>query len=323
MPFYHAAIGAAASIPVPDPEPFISYSTVTIPVANRPVDLTMRVSAPVSGTKLPVVLLAHGLGMSNWISSHHAYAPLSDFYAARGLVVIQPTHLDSRFLGLDNPEIPWRQRNADMAAILDQLDTILDTVGQSLSSRVDKSSVGVVGHSLGSFTAGMLLGASNADPRGTSSASSTTPAGPVRDRDTRIRAGILLTPLGRADAPTDIGRRMVPWSGPDYTTMDAPALVVVGDNDPSPFTARGSKWHEDAYRDAPGPKAMFSVVGGGHLLGGITSWDAKECTDESPEKLGAVQRITWAYLHSQLVGGKAWEEATAALPAQLGSVETK
>jgi len=57
-----------------------------------------------------------------------SYAPLVDFWAARGFVVIEPTHLDSRTLDLapDDPRTPsiWRIRIDDVTVVLDRLDAI-------------------------------------------------------------------------------------------------------------------------------------------------------------------------------------------------------
>jgi predicted dienelactone hydrolase len=57
----------------------------------------LRVSAPVTGGKLPILLLSHG-HVLNHVSSLDGYAALADYYAAHGFVVIQPTHLDSKTL---------------------------------------------------------------------------------------------------------------------------------------------------------------------------------------------------------------------------------
>ncbi len=60
----------AAGLPVNTPGPVITYSPVTLPVAVRPVPLEIKVSAPSTGDKLPVILFSHGHGMSNFLSSH-------------------------------------------------------------------------------------------------------------------------------------------------------------------------------------------------------------------------------------------------------------
>src|SRR5579875_1083046 len=93
--------------PVSAPAPVLSVSPVVLPAPGRAVDLQVRVSAPVTGSELPIILLSHGHGPSNNLSSLNGYAPLASFWAAHGFVVIQPTHLDSATLGLrksDDPE---------------------------------------------------------------------------------------------------------------------------------------------------------------------------------------------------------------------------
>src|SRR2546430_10913117 len=105
--------------------PVVSIAPVMLPAPGRSVDLQVRVSAPVTGSELPIILLSHGHGISNHLSSLNGYGPLANFWAARGFVVIQPTHLDSKTLGLrETPGGPlfWRSRAQDMRRILDQLD---------------------------------------------------------------------------------------------------------------------------------------------------------------------------------------------------------
>ncbi len=116
------------------PAAVLSVSPVVLSAPGRAVDLQVRVSAPVTGNELPVILLSHGHGNSNNLSSLNGYAPLASFWAAHGFVVIQPTHLDSKTLSLnpDDPEAPlyWRSRAEDMKRILDQLDAIEAAVPQ-------------------------------------------------------------------------------------------------------------------------------------------------------------------------------------------------
>lgn len=317
MAHYHALIGAAAKIPVPDPKPVLSFSPVVLPSNDRPVNLSMRVSAPESGTNLPIILLSHGLGHANYISSQYGYTPLSDFYAGRGFVVIQPTHLDSHFLGLKNEKgLPWESRLHDMTKILDNLDVIEEAV-PTLKGRLDKSNIGVVGHSMGAFTAAMLLGATNVHPATGES---------VNLGDDRIKAGITLASAGNGgDDIAEQVRGMLPFYGPDFSTMSTPALVVYGDEDSLRLTTRQIDWYADAYTHSPSPKTLFAVKGGKHGLGGVSTWDAGETDDESPERLASTQRVTWAYLRSQLCGdAEAWNEVVEAMKAlDLGSIEVK
>ncbi|KAK3318240.1 Alpha/Beta hydrolase protein [Apodospora peruviana] len=321
---YHTRIGSAAIVPTPPSKPIISFSPVVLPDApNRPVPLELRVTVPSTASgPLPVILLSHGHGPSNWLSSLEGYAPLAEFWAAHGFAVIQPTHLSSAFLGLPSPsgeELFYKQRAADMVHILDSLHTI-ETSLIVVGHKLDSTRVAVAGHSLGAWTACMLLGASNTDPRDSSVHHNPEP---------RIKAGVVLAGIGAGGADlSEFGRTtLAPFYGGNFTTMTAPALVVYGDEDVAPhLTIRGADWHADSYTLAPGPKALLTIKGGKHGLGGVSGWDAKETEDESPERLAVVQRMTWAYLWSRLYeGDKAWEEACKAMEQldRLGGVQAK
>ena len=94
---------------VSTPAPVVSVSPVVLPAPGRAVDLQVRVSAPVTGSELPVILLSHGHGNSNNLSSLNGYAPLANIWAAHGFAVIQPTHLDSTTLACGRPMTPRRR----------------------------------------------------------------------------------------------------------------------------------------------------------------------------------------------------------------------
>ncbi|MBB5365628.1 alpha/beta hydrolase family protein [Deinococcus humi] len=316
----------AETIPVSASTPVVSVAPVVLPAPGRTVDLQMRVSAPMTGRDLPIVLLSHGHGNSNNLSSLNGYGPLAHFWASHGFVVIQPTHLSSKTLrdvvNPNDPEAPlfWRSRAEDMRRILDGLNVIEASV-PGLQGRLDRSRISVAGHSMGGHTAGMLLGARYTDPHdGTE----------VDLADARIKAGVLLTPPGGggADLSAFAAERYPFFLNPSFAEMTTPALVVVGDRDASPhLTVRGPDWHADPYVLSPSPKCLLTLFGAEHGLGGVAGYDAAETTDESPERVEAVGRLTWAYLRSALYpGDPAWEDATEALknsPHPLGRVERK
>lgn len=304
--------------------PILSVSPIVLPVPGRPVDLQLRVTAPLGGDALPIILVSHGHGPSNYVSSLYGYAPLANYWAAHGFVVIQPTHLDSKTLplrGSDHADAPlfWRSRAEDMTRILDQLDAIERAV-PAIAGRLARSKVGIVGHSMGGHTASVLLGARHGGRHGTAE---------VRLAEPRIQAGVLLAAPGRGDALTPHAAAHYPFfSTIDFSTMTAPALVVAGDNDPSPhFTTAGSAWHADPYVLAPGPKALLTVFGAGHGLGGVSAYDAAETTDESPGRVAAIAQLAAAFLRSQLYpGDPAWTAAQAALlgpSSTIGRVASK
>ena len=101
------------------PATVVSAKPVVLRAPGRGEDLQVRVSAPASGGDLPVLVFSHGFG---W--SMNGYAPLADYWAANGFVVVQPTHLDSRTLAVphEDPRFPriWRIRVEDLVRILDR-----------------------------------------------------------------------------------------------------------------------------------------------------------------------------------------------------------
>ncbi|KAF7562237.1 hypothetical protein G7046_g1904 [Stylonectria norvegica] len=320
---HHALIDKAAKIPTPSPTPVLSFSPVVLPSPNRQVDLQLKVSAPSTGDALPIILLSHGHGQSNYLSSMEGYAPLADFWAGHGFAVIQPTHLSSKSLGIVPDATNIRDlfldsRARDMSQILGQLDLVEATV-PGLKGRLDRTRIAVAGHSLGGLTASVLLGAVNTDPRdGTK----------TQLLEKRIKAGVLIGTPGHGGADmTETGGKILSFHGIDFSEMRTPTLVVWGEEDASTFlTTSGPAWHVQPYKFSPSPKASFSVKGGQHGFGGISGWDAGETLDESPERLATVQRVTLAYLKSQLYeGDDAWQVAKKALGelSELGAIEEK
>jgi pimeloyl-ACP methyl ester carboxylesterase len=318
-------IEKAERIPVISPTPVFSFSPVVLPVRGRPVDLEMKVSAPAAGRNLPIILFSHGHGNSNYLSSLNGYGPLANFYAARGFVVIQPTHLDSKSLGLDpnGPEGPlfWQSRVEDMKHILDHLDFVESSV-PGLKGRLDSKRVAIVGHSMGGHTAAMLLGMRLADPHD----------GRIVDMvEPRITTGVLLSAPGNggADLSAFSTEHYSFFLHPSFTEMTKPALVVFGDSDVDTtqhLTVRGPDWHADPYVLSKGPKCLLTVAGGRHSLGGVSGYDAAEAKDESPERAAVVERLTWAYLRSGLYpDDSSWSNARSAFAEmkELGRIECK
>ncbi|KAB2382917.1 alpha/beta hydrolase family protein [Actinomadura montaniterrae] len=299
------------------PAPVVSVKPVVLPAPGRGEDLRVRVSAPATGTGLPIIVFSHGFG-----SSLDGYGPLADYWAARGFAVIQPTHLDSRTVGLpeDDPRAPriWRFRVEDLKRVLDHLD-LLEAALPGLGGRLDRGRIAAAGHSFGGQTAGNLLGLRVIDPV----------TGEEEDlSDSRVKAGVLLATAGRGGADlTPFAAEHYPFMNPSFAYMTTPALVVMGDRDDLPLTVRGPDWTADPYHLSPGPKSLLTVFGAEHSLGGIPGYEARETTDENPERLALVQRLTLAYLrHALGIDGPGWRAACEALLESddpLGRVESK
>jgi predicted dienelactone hydrolase len=299
------------------PTRVISVKPVVLSAPGRGEDLQVRISAPATGRDLPIIVFSHGFG---W--SLDGYAPLVDFWASHGFVVIQPTHLDSRTLGIspEDPRTPliWRIRVEDLKRILDNLD-VLETSVPGLSGRLDRSRIAVSGHSWGGQTASTLLGARVLDADGN----------PGEDMsDSRVKAGVLLATsgLGGADL-TPFAAEHFPFMSPSFADMTTPALVVAGDHDQSALSVRGPDWWTDPYFLSPGSKSLLTLFGAEHSLGGIPGYSVAETTDENPTRVALLQQLTWAYLRSALgIEDSSWSAARTALAAStdpLGRIESK
>ncbi|MEQ9815517.1 MAG: chlorophyllase [Azospirillaceae bacterium] len=304
-------ITLSRALPTPDPALTVAYTPINLDMPGRP-PLALRLTAPATGGAVPIVVFSHGFGPSNYIPSKDGYAPLAQFWAERGVAVIQPTHASSRVGGLD-PELPegpffWRERVLEVRAILDQLTEIERQI-PAIAGRLDHDRIAVAGHSFGGHTCSLLLG------------------GRLQGEDfadLRIRAGILLAAPGRGggDLTPEHARRF-PFFDVDFRGIEVPTLVVCGAEDNPHFTPRGPEWHADAFHDAPGADALLTISAVGHGLGGIAGLDARETEVENPEALEATRRLTLAWLRSRLAIEKdAWTLSQAAVTDRASAVAT-
>ncbi|RRR77067.1 alpha/beta fold hydrolase [Streptomyces sp. RP5T] len=301
----------------PASTPTVAVKPLVLAVPQRGEDLHVRVSAPVTGGDLPIVLFAHGFG-----SNLDGYAPLVDHWASHGFVVIQATHLDSRRLGLaaDDPRKPqmWRHRVQDMKHVLDEFK-ILEASVPGLAGQVDHSRIVAAGHSFGGQTAGILVGLRVKDPQ----------TGITEDlSDSRVLASIQLATAGKGgDELTPFAQENLPWlCDQDFSHIIAPGLVVAGDKDDLPLSTRGPAWTTDPYALSRGNKSLLTVFGGEHFLGGISGYQVAETTDEDPGRVALVQQVTLAYLrHVTGIDDTDWETARSVLADDhpLGRLDSK
>lgn len=302
-------IDLARHLPTPEAGMTVAYTPIRLTLPNRPA-LELRLTAPAFGRDLPIVLFSHGFGPSHYIPSKDGYAPLVQFWAERGLAVIQPTHASSRVGGLGDgpPEAPfyWRERVAEMRAILDQLGEV-ERQAPAVAGRLNHDQIAVAGHSFGGHTSALLLGARLHEEDFS---------------DPRIGAGVLLAAPGRGgDNLTPESAARFPFFDVDYSAIQKPTLVVCGAEDNPHFTPRGPDWHADAFHDAPGANALLTIAGVGHGLGGIAGLDAKETEAEVPDALEATRRLSFAWLARSFgISAEPWEKGRDALSGVAASL---
>ncbi|MEO3884008.1 chlorophyllase [Nonomuraea sp. B5E05] len=295
------------------PTPAVSVKPVVLPAPGRGEDLQIHVSAPVTGTGLPVIVFSHGFGQSM-----NGYAPLADHWAAHGFVVLRPTHLDSRTLGLppEDPRTPeiWRFRIEDLKRTLDGLD-LLEAAVPGLGGRLDRGRIAVSGHSWGAQSASTLLGARVLGSDGRPGEGMSDP---------RVKAGVLFALTGLGDDLTPFAAEHFPFMRPYFGDMTTPALIVAGDEDQSALSTRGPDWFTDPYVHSPGSKSLLTLSGAEHSLGGISGYESAETTDEHPARVALIQRLTTAYLRGALCSEDAgWKAALDEDLGPLGSLRSK
>ncbi|MFJ8403099.1 alpha/beta hydrolase family protein [Streptomyces microflavus] len=287
----------------------VAVKPIAVAAPGRSVDLQVKVTAPLSGHDLPVIVFSHG---NAW--SLDGYEPLVDRWAAAGFIVVQPTHLDSRRngIGWDDPRFAtiWRVRIADLHAVLDGLGDILLQAGD-LATRVDRERIAVVGHSWGAQTVGAILGARVLDADGVPGEDLSHPG---------VSAGALIAATGTGDTLTPFAAEHLPFMRPDYSTMTTPALVVAGGKDRSQLSTRGPEWFTDAYHLSPSPKSLLTIAEGEHTLGGIAGEMVAETTDEDPARVALVADAVSAYLLDAFkLDGTAWADLGGAAASGGGA----
>ncbi|WP_254506950.1 alpha/beta hydrolase family protein [Anatilimnocola floriformis] len=141
--------------------------------------------SPVSDGVHPVILFSHGfLGMPDQSIF------LTEGLARRGYIVAAIGHADGLLAKREKPipapnfgdakswtEDKFRDRREDVVALLDYLQKESQQAGSAWNQHVDKTAIGIAGHSLGGYTALGLIG------------------GWEKAKDKRIKAALALSPF--------------------------------------------------------------------------------------------------------------------------------
>jgi predicted dienelactone hydrolase len=240
----------------PGPFKVAEVGDIVLHDARRNKDVHMRIFYPEGAGQFPVIVFSHGAG-----GSQNCCEELTQHWASYGYVTIQPTHDDSatqrrnageenvRFMqavrdALKQPAL-WESRPQDISFVLDSLGELQKRVA-GLSGKIDERHVGVGGHSMGSFTAEAVAGAT-VDLLGKVATSFADP---------RVKAALALSPQG----PGQFGLTQT-----SFQSLRIPFLGVTGSQD-SLGPLANVAWHEKPYDLSPaGDKYFLNIAGANHM----------------------------------------------------------
>jgi predicted dienelactone hydrolase len=217
--------------------------------AARNKDLPLKIYYPEGAGPFPVIVFSHGL-----YGSKDAYWALAQYWASYGYACIHPSHADSRqdsgYHGTLRQAIAdpglWRSRPKDISFVIDSLAQI-ERLAPTLKGKLDRSRIGVGGHSYGAYTAVAIGGATVQMPGAKS---------PVSFADKRVRAIVVLSPQGEGE----MGLTSQSWEN-----IRVPMLAMYGSRDFG-TQRRTPTWRSQPFYGAPpGDKYDVEIEGATHF----------------------------------------------------------
>ena len=215
----------------------------------RHKEIPLKIYYPRGPGPFPVIVFSHGA----W-ASKDSYFALGQYWASHGYVSIHPSHADSRkdsgFRGtlqqtISDPSA-WEDRPKDISFVLDSLDQIERRV-RPLKGKLDRTRIGVGGHSFGAYTAEAVAGATVQMP-GKSQ--------PESFADKRVRAFVVMSPQGTGE----MGLTDHSWDN-----IRVPMMLMYGTRDFG-TQRRTPTWRSQPfYYSPPGDKYDLVLQGATHF----------------------------------------------------------
>jgi len=256
-----------------------TVESVSLTGARPGEPLMVRVSYPEGPGPFPVIVWSHGDGFSK-----DDYQPLVGAWVRSGYVVVQPTHSDSLSLATpDEREVLARgesrrannvaDRSIDLLHVVERF-TELEERAPAVKGRLDRTRVGLAGHSMGARAIQTL----DARP------------------DERLRALLLISPGGPMGPSNGKGRGI---------------MVISGDNDRDRRSRQPAAWRRETYQSlSPGDRYLLWLSGAHHGFGGIV--DDKPFINSGPvepAQVGTIAAATTAFFDAYVKGSPAAKQA--------------
>jgi predicted dienelactone hydrolase len=294
----------------------IWYPTQAAPEACRYNDsykTTTRIaveSPPTSGAH-PLVIFSHGYGGAG-ISSIY----LTEYLAAHGFIVAAPDHEDKNYIVRTRPGTPLKSKNyslnvirlarsggqfdhagyayrsQDVSQTIDDLLSLNQTDGSPFRGAINPEAIGVMGHSLGGYTALCVCGMRPAEC------------------DPRIKAALLLT------------GGVFMFQAKDYRSLRVPVMFMFGEAETARWRALflNDKMADTrrAYDHCAPPKYMIEIKEANHFSFCQATFDSRwpGLGKKAKPIADVINTYSLAFLRRWLLGDS---QADAALNARSPS----
>lgn len=308
-------VAPALAVPAEFQPPVRTLQRIDLVDPARGRTIPTRIHMPTSAGPWPVVLFSHGFG-----GSLSAFGETGRYWAARGVVVIHPTHTDS--VQVPDPMLPaedaravrqalaaamggrpggppltevmerpvfLRSRLADIGFLLGLVRDLDDRLPASVRERIDPTRVGMAGHSFGAYLTLVLCGA-RLSPE------------PPPPFPSGFRGGLVISGQGSGRLGLRPGA---------FDRMSSPLFSVTGSQD---FGAAGETpaWRLEAFdRAPPGRKYAAKLDGFRH-----GDFDAPETDPVLGRTAGRLRNLQSAFWRASLAGdATGWAELDRAASA--------
>ena len=266
-----------------------------------------------SPAQFPLVVFSHGLG-----GSDEAFPFLADYLAARGYVVIRPTHADSakymktpgefiRDPRASAKKLDLRDRLQDLVFILDSLAAIekgpLGGGGVGENILIDRARIAAAGHSAGALTTMLATGT---QARALDKTVASYAAGIKSIAESRFKAGVVISGAG-------LKNKML--SEDSWKKVLVPLIFFDGSLDTSKASDETPESRKDGFKYSRGtvgggpPAWLVFIQGATHSsYGGKTkalALDAGAMEPTDPQLVSAItNETTFEFLEASLNGSQ-------------------